>query len=133
MDPLNLPVPVSSEDYVPPEDVLFEQVWDPSVVVPSPKGVGAPRELAELVIEFAGVVSHDKVRETLACFNRGRGDVCCGTRCISGLQGCDSARGGGVSTSLPTWGDEGNSVRKRRWWRLAGLGGSMKKEALFHI
>lgn len=79
MDPLNLPVPVSSEDYVPPEDVLFEQVWDPSVVVPSPKGVDPPRDLAELVKEFAGVVSHDKVRETVACFKGGGRDVCCGT------------------------------------------------------
>lgn len=64
---MNLPVPVSSEDYEPPEDVLFEQVWDPSVVAPSPKGVGAPKDLAELVKEFAGIVSHDKVRGMVAC------------------------------------------------------------------
>ncbi|CAM9651574.1 unnamed protein product, partial [Ectocarpus sp. 8 AP-2014] len=75
VDPLNLPVPVSSEDYVPPEDVLFEQVWDPSVVVPSPKGVGAPRELAELVKEFAGVVSHDKCLEIVHRFEGDYGEA----------------------------------------------------------
>ncbi|CAB1113455.1 unnamed protein product [Ectocarpus sp. CCAP 1310/34] len=75
VDPLNLPVPVSSEDYVPPEDVLFEQVWDPSVVVPSPKGKGAPRELAELVKEFAGVVSHDKCLEIVHRFEGDYGEA----------------------------------------------------------
>ncbi|CAN0503288.1 unnamed protein product, partial [Ectocarpus sp. 12 AP-2014] len=75
VDPLNLPVPVSSEDYVPPEDVLFEQVWDPSVVVPSPKGKGTPRELAELVKEFAGVVSHDKCLEIVHRFDGDYGEA----------------------------------------------------------
>lgn len=63
MDPSNLPVAVSSEEYVPPEDVLFEQVWDPNVMPPASKHGTAPNPY-DLAEEFAGVVSHDKVRET---------------------------------------------------------------------
>lgn len=80
VDPLNLPVAVSSEDYVPPEDVLFDQVWDPSVMLPTSKRATAPN-LDDLVEEFAGAVSHDKVREPVPCcgvfVHRGVFGVCC--------------------------------------------------------
>lgn len=66
VDPLNLPVAVSSEDYVPPEDVVFEQVWDPSCVRTVSKRPTAPNP-EDLVEEFAGAVSHDKVRGTTPC------------------------------------------------------------------
>ncbi len=62
VDPSNMPVPVPSEDYAPPEDVLFEQVWDPSAMMPAAEGAPVPPDPDELVEEFAGAVSHDKVR-----------------------------------------------------------------------
>lgn len=60
-----MPVPVPNEDYTPPEDVLFEQVWDPSVMMPAAEDAPVPPDPDELVEEFAGAVSHDKVRVTL--------------------------------------------------------------------
>lgn len=61
MDPINLCPAVPSKDYTAPEDVMFEQVWDPKVMS-SPAGVGlSGRDPAELVEEFSGAVSHDKV------------------------------------------------------------------------
>jgi len=57
-----MPLPVPSEDYTPPEDVLFEQVWDPSTMTPAAEGAPVPPDPDELVEEFAGAVSHDMVR-----------------------------------------------------------------------
>lgn len=67
VNPLNLPVAGSSEDYVPPEDVQFEQVWDPSVMLPSSEGAAAPPDPGVIVEEFKGAVSHDKVGGTSRC------------------------------------------------------------------
>lgn len=61
VDPSNLPVAGPSEDYVTPDDVQFEQVWDPSLLLPSSEGAAAPPDPGALVDEFKGVVSHDKV------------------------------------------------------------------------
>lgn len=59
---MNLPTAVPSEDYVPPEDVEFEQVWDPSLMLSSSEGAPAPPDPGVLVEEFVSVVSEDKVR-----------------------------------------------------------------------
>ena len=67
VDPLNLPTAVSSEDYVPPEDAEFEQVWDPSLTLPSSEGASAPPDPATLIEEFENVVSQDKVGGTAMC------------------------------------------------------------------
>lgn len=62
VDPLNLCTPVPSEEYIPPEDVIFEQVWSP-IVAGSVQGEDAissdPDDLAE---DFRGAISYDKVR-----------------------------------------------------------------------
>lgn len=61
MDPINLCPAVPNKNYTAPEDVMFEQVWDPKVMSP-PVGVGLnQRNPDELVQEFSGAVSHDKV------------------------------------------------------------------------
>lgn len=71
VDPMNLPSPVPSEDYVPPEDVVYEQVWDPSAMSPpASRGSGSSPDLDDLVKDFAGAVSHDKVRRPTVCFRR---------------------------------------------------------------
>lgn len=67
VDPSNLPDTGPSEDYVPPEDVQFEQVWDPSVMLPSSEGATAPPDPGVLVAEFEGAVSHDKVGRNAKC------------------------------------------------------------------
>lgn len=58
VDPANLCASVSKEEYVPPEDVEFEQVWAPLPLLPNGQQSQAPEEL---VLEFADVVSQDKV------------------------------------------------------------------------
>lgn len=67
VDPLNLPIAEPSEGYVPPKDVQFEQVWNPSVLLPSSEGATAPSDPGVLVDEFKGFVSHDKVGKTAKC------------------------------------------------------------------
>ena len=61
MDPKHLCPAIPSEEYTAPEDVLFEQVWDPQVLVPCERLGRNPLDPNELVQEFAGSVSHDKV------------------------------------------------------------------------
>lgn len=78
---MNLPVVVSREEYVPPEDVVFDQVWDPSCVRTVSKRATVPNP-DDLVQEFAGAVSHDKVRGTTplcGVFLHGGGDMYCHT------------------------------------------------------
>ena len=89
VDPCHLWTPVAPEEYVPPEDVLFDQIWDPNIVsrsssppLPSASlssnmvspsnivchsrgGGGLVPDTDELIKEFAGVVSQDKVRREL--------------------------------------------------------------------
>lgn len=66
VDPSNLPTPVSSEEYIPPEDVPFEQVWAP---LPATENGRRDQYLDLLVKDFAGVVSHDKVQRRWAALD----------------------------------------------------------------